>query len=103
MLRGLLAIVIVAGGLLGAGALGGCASDSCTAPPAFAYSCEPQADTANACVGGPMLGGTQHDADKNYPVGCFAGAGQCVDGEVEPVHTCHCIVGIQFNDWVCSQ
>jgi hypothetical protein len=50
-----------------------------------------------------MLDGVQHDTGNNYPVGCFAGAGQCVDGEVEPVHDCECIAGFAGNTWACTR
>ena len=93
MSRGLVVVLLLAG----------CTGDHCDPLPAFAYSCEPQADTTNACVGGPMLDGVQHDADKNYPVGCVAGASTCVDGDVEPAHDCECIAGFAGNTWACSR
>jgi hypothetical protein len=80
----------------------GCADDSCEATNDVAYTCEPQATTANACEGGPMIDGVQHDADKNYPLGCFAGAPVCVNGK-PVIDDCECIAGFSGNTWVCTQ
>jgi hypothetical protein len=87
-----------------AAAAAACGGDACDSPSrlVFSYSCEPQASTANACAGGPMVGGVQHDADKNYPVGCFAGHPACVDGETV-IDECECISGFAGHTWACKQ
>jgi hypothetical protein len=81
--------------------LAGCSDDSCGASNDVAYTCEPQATTANACEGGPMIDGVQHDADKNYALGCFAGVPVCVDGK-PVIDDCECIAGFSGNTWVCN-
>ncbi len=82
----------------------GCANDeSCDASVTFAYTCEPQAEPANACAGGPMLDGTQHDPDLYYPVGCFAGTATCSGDEQQVAHDCECISGFAGNSWACTR
>lgn len=101
MARGLVLAALVVCAL---GAASGCASDeACDASVTFAYTCEPQTDPANACVGGPMLDGTQHDPDSNYPVGCFAGTATCSGTDQQVAHDCECISGFAGNSWACSR
>ncbi len=82
--------------------LAGCGGGNCEPAPDFGYDCEPQADAANACVGGPMIDGVQHDADDNFPIGCHAGARTCVDGDEQIAQRCECISGFAGNTWACS-
>ncbi len=80
----------------------GCGSDTCEPTPSFGYDCEAQADPTNTCTGGPTIDGTQHDADKNFPIGCHAGARTCVDGDEQIAEQCECISGFAGNTWACS-
>jgi hypothetical protein len=79
-----------------------CGGGDCETPPDFGYDCEPQTDTANACVGGPMINGVQHDADKNFPISCHAGARTCVDGDERIAQQCECLSGFAGVTWACS-
>ena len=79
-----------------------CGGGNCETPPDFGYDCEPQADPANACVGGPTINGTPHDADKNFPIGCHAGPRTCVDGDEQIAPQCECLSGFAGVTWACS-
>lgn len=78
-----------------------CSGSDCEPTPDFGYDCEPQADATNACVGGPTIGGTAHDADKNFPIGCHAGARTCAGGDEQIAEQCECIAGFAGNTWAC--
>ena len=80
----------------------GCGGSDCETPPDFGYDCEPQVDTANACVGGPVINGVPHDADKNFAIGCHAGPRTCVAGVEQIAQQCECLSGFAGVTWACS-
>ncbi len=101
MSRALALVLVAVAAALGAAATPGCSDDACDASVTFAYTCEPQTDPTNACAGGPMLDGAQHDPDELYALGCFAGAATCSGGEQQVAHDCECISGFAGPTWAC--
>ena len=74
----------------------------CDPVPDFGYDCEAQADSANACVGGPVINGVPHNADKNFPIGCHAGPRTCDGGDEQIAQQCECLSGFAGVTWACS-